>query len=61
MLPTERAGRTVSANHRQRGRRSALAGRVSIYKLVLLGKLEARHFGRATRITRKSINNLIDQ
>lgn len=35
-------------------------GRVSIYKLLRTGKLEARHFGRATRITRKSIEKLVN-
>jgi len=34
-------------------------GRVSIYKLMRMGKLEARHFGRTTRITRKSIEKLV--
>jgi excisionase family DNA binding protein len=35
-------------------------GRVTIYKLVRAGKLEVRHFGRATRITLRSIEKLVN-
>jgi excisionase family DNA binding protein len=35
-------------------------GRVTVYRLIREGKLEVRHFGRATRITRKSIEKLVD-
>jgi excisionase family DNA binding protein len=33
-------------------------GRVSVYKLLRSGKLEARHFGRATRITRRGCRSV---
>jgi excisionase family DNA binding protein len=35
-------------------------GRVSIYKLLRAGELESRMFGRARRITRASIDRLVN-